>query len=57
MRKRKRRGLLLAPDDLAVGKYVAIHSVKGVIVEEVASPLALFGDAALSAELRACAVR
>ena len=29
MRKRKRRGLLLAPDDLTVGKYVAIHSAKG----------------------------
>ena len=47
MRKRKRRGLLLAPDDLKVGKYVAIHSVKGVIVKEVAGPLALFGDAAV----------
>ena len=29
MRKSKRRGLLLAPDDLTVGKYVAIHSLKG----------------------------
>jgi hypothetical protein len=29
MRKSKRRGLLLAPDDLTVGKYVAIHSAKG----------------------------
>ena len=29
MRKRKRRGLLLAPDDLTVGKYVAIHNAKG----------------------------
>ena len=48
MRKRKRRGLLLvAPDDLTVGKYVAIQSVKGVIVKEVAGPLALFGDAAV----------
>jgi hypothetical protein len=43
MKKRKRKGLLLAPDDLTVGKYVAIHSVKG----EVAGPLALFGDAAV----------
>ena len=26
---RKKKGLLLAADDLEVGKYVAIHSVKG----------------------------
>jgi hypothetical protein len=47
MKKRKRKGLLLAPDDLTVGKYIAIHSLKGVIVTEVAGPLALFGDAAV----------
>jgi hypothetical protein len=29
MNKHERKGLLLAPDDLAIGKYVAIHSVKG----------------------------
>ena len=28
-RNRKRKGLLLAPDDLTVGKYVAVHSLKG----------------------------
>ena len=28
-RNLRRRGLLLTPDDLAVGKYVAVHSVKG----------------------------
>ena len=47
MKKRKRKGLLLAPDDLAVGRFVAVHSLKGVIVTEVAGPLALFGDAAV----------
>jgi hypothetical protein len=29
MKNRKRKGLLLAPDDLTVGKYIAIHSLKG----------------------------
>jgi hypothetical protein len=28
-RNRKRKGLLLAPDDLAVGKFIAVHSIKG----------------------------
>lgn len=29
MNKHKKKGLLLAPDDLTIGKYVAVHSVKG----------------------------
>ena len=31
MKKRnsKRKGLLLAPDDLMVGKFIAVHSLKG----------------------------
>ncbi len=28
MNKHKRKGLLLAPDDLEVGKFVAVHSFK-----------------------------
>jgi hypothetical protein len=28
-RNRKRKGLLLAPDDLMVGKFIAVHSLKG----------------------------
>jgi hypothetical protein len=28
-RNRKRKGLLLAPDDLAVGRFIAVHSIKG----------------------------
>lgn len=40
MRKRKRKGLLVAPDDLTVGKFVAVHSVKGSD-----QPLPFFGHA------------
>jgi hypothetical protein len=29
MKKRKRKGLLLAPDDLEVGRFIAVHSTKG----------------------------
>lgn len=39
-RKRKRKGLLVAPDDLTVGKFVAVHSVKGSN-----QPLPFFGHA------------
>jgi hypothetical protein len=28
MKKQKRKGLLLAPDDLVVGKFIAVHSAK-----------------------------
>ena len=33
MKKRKRKGLLLAPDDLTVGRFVAVHSAKGSNVQ------------------------
>lgn len=45
MNKRKRNGLLLAPDDLEVGKFVAVHSVKGSD-----QPLPFFG---IASEIRA----
>ena len=48
MKKRKRKGLLLAPDDLTVGKYVAIHSIKGLrSVNGSNESLPFFGDAAV----------
>jgi hypothetical protein len=42
MKKRnsKRKGLLLAPDDLMVGKFIAVHSLKGS-----SRPLPYFGHA------------
>jgi len=40
MNKRKRSSLLLAPDDLEVGKFIAVHSVKGSD-----QPLPFFGIA------------
>jgi hypothetical protein len=41
MKKRKRKSLLLAPDDLEIGKYVAVHSIKGT-----KHTLPFFGQAA-----------
>jgi hypothetical protein len=38
--KSKRKGLLLAPDDLMVGKFIAVHSLK-----RSSQPLAYFGHA------------
>jgi hypothetical protein len=42
MKKRnsKRKGLLLAPDDLMVGKFIAVHSLK-----RSSQPLPYFGHA------------
>ena len=45
MNKRKRKGLLLAADDLAVGKYIAVHSIK-----DSDQPLPFFG---IASEIRA----
>jgi hypothetical protein len=44
-RKRKKKGLLLAPDDLEVGRFIAVHSTKGSN-----RPLPFFG---LAAEVKA----
>ena len=42
MKKRnsKRKGLLLAPDDLMVGQFIAVHSLKGS-----SQPMPYFGHA------------
>lgn len=45
MNKRRRNGLLLAPDDLEVGKFIAVHSVK-----DSDQPLPFFG---IASEIRA----